>query len=94
MSWGWVHKSVTYYLNGPFYFEGIFYELFQNGANVNSKKNFGETALHEAAKQGHLQIVQYLVEKGDNRNQLQQLFPTWGTGTPKNIKGFPRFSSF
>ncbi len=42
---------------------------FQNGANVNSKKNFGETALHEAAKQGHLQIVQYLVEKGKNHNK-------------------------
>ncbi len=37
---------------------------FQNGASLNSRKNLGETALHEAAKQGHMQIVQLLVEKG------------------------------
>ncbi len=38
--------------------------LIKKGAHIDSKKNFGETALHEAAKHGHLPIVQFLVQKG------------------------------
>lgn len=36
--------------------------LLQNGADVNSDTQIGYTPLHQAAQQGHLHIVNVLIE--------------------------------
>ncbi len=38
--------------------------LIEKGANVNTKNEYGLTALHIAVVKGNLQIIKYLVEKG------------------------------
>ena len=40
--------------------------LIANGANVNAKKNRGDTPLHDAALRGHKDIVVLLLDKGAN----------------------------
>jgi ankyrin repeat protein len=39
-------------------------EALANGADVNARRQFGDTALNEAAEYGHLEVVQRLVEAG------------------------------
>ena len=47
----------------------IFKILVSNGANINEKQNNGDNLLHEACKNGRLDIVQYLIEQGFNTNE-------------------------
>src|SRR5262245_18445811 len=38
--------------------------LIAKGANVNTRTNYGATALHFAADRGHLEVIKVLVEAG------------------------------
>ncbi|WP_425289729.1 ankyrin repeat domain-containing protein [Spiroplasma endosymbiont of Notiophilus biguttatus] len=42
----------------------------KNYANVNHKTKFGNTALTKAAKNGHLNVVELLIENGADINQI------------------------
>jgi hypothetical protein len=44
--------------------------LLRNGANVNARDNSGRTALHYAARIGHLDIVKALVVAGSDQNAV------------------------
>ena len=44
--------------------------LLTNGAKIDSKDNDGETALHEAAKWGHLKLIQFFIGQGANVNAV------------------------
>jgi hypothetical protein len=44
--------------------------LIANGANVNSKNNYGETALSIAAKRGKEEIVKILLVNGANISEI------------------------
>jgi uncharacterized protein len=42
--------------------------LLENGADINSKDEHGQTALMNAAHAGHVQLVRLLIEKGTDLN--------------------------
>lgn len=44
--------------------------LNRAGTNVDQKDNYDYTALHYAARNGHLEICKYLVENGANVNAV------------------------
>ncbi|XP_078461449.1 uncharacterized protein LOC144726528 [Lampetra planeri] len=43
---------------------GFLSSLIGSGANVNTKDQYGQTALHTAAQAGHLDAARFLVERG------------------------------
>lgn len=42
--------------------------LIQNGANINSVNDYGETALLEAVRKNHSKVVDQLISKGADVN--------------------------
>ena len=42
--------------------------LVENGADVNARDEDDQTALHEAAHKGHIDVVRFLVENGADVN--------------------------
>jgi ankyrin repeat protein len=44
--------------------------LYENGAKIEAKNDYGETALHEASKNGNLPVVEYLLAKGAQVTRL------------------------
>ncbi|HPY41012.1 MAG TPA: ankyrin repeat domain-containing protein, partial [Thiolinea sp.] len=47
---------------------GMVTDLISQGANPRISTRYGETAIHAAAARGHLQIIQFLAQKGVNIN--------------------------
>lgn len=45
-------------------------EALKNGADLEAKESYGDTALNLAAENGHLEIVKYLIETGANIENL------------------------
>ena len=45
-------------------------DALQNGADMEAKESYGDTALNLAAENGHLEIVKYLIETGANIENL------------------------
>ncbi len=45
-------------------------EALKNGADIEAKESYGDTALNIAAENGHLEIVKYLIESGANIENL------------------------
>lgn len=45
-------------------------KLLQQGVDIHAQDEYGDTALHLAAKQGHIASVRYLLAKGANPNLL------------------------
>src|SRR6056297_2446330 len=60
-------RAISYGYMDPVYVEIAKY-LIQQGAQVNQQDSDGFTALHYAAKDGHLEIVKLLVGKGAELN--------------------------
>src|SRR6056297_1774117 len=56
-------RAISYGYMDPVYVEIAKY-LIEQGAELNKQDNDGFTALHYAAKEGHLEVVKLLVEKG------------------------------
>lgn len=52
----------------------IVHSLLRHGATVNDMDLFGDTPLHVAAKHGHKEIIEMLIDSGGDR-------------TIKNLKG-------
>lgn len=42
--------------------------LIRNGADINAKDKYGDTALMGASREGNLEVVKFLVQKGANIN--------------------------
>ena len=62
--------------------------LIDHGCNIHLKDNEGQTALHYAARNGHLSIIKKLLE-----NQEYQVFHGKTTITVR-IADFPQFFNF
>ena len=48
--------------------------LIARGANVNTRTNYGATALHFAADRGHLEVIKVLVEAGADVNAKDEFY--------------------
>lgn len=53
-----------------------FAELHRKGANLEARDQHGMTVLHQAARFGHKEIVQYIIENG--KVLLFQISPACG----------------
>lgn len=45
-------------------------DALKNGADIEAKESYGDTALNLAAENGHLELVKYLIETGANIENL------------------------
>ena len=51
-------------------------KLLENGANVNARNKWGDTALMRSALKGHKEVVEILIENGANINAKNGLMDT------------------
>src|SRR5262249_42707904 len=50
--------------------------LLEQGANVNGRDMYGDTALNQAAQYGHIEVVRRLIEAGADMENLGGAFKT------------------
>lgn len=66
--------------------------LLENNANPNLATTAGHTPLHTAAREGHMEIAQALLEKDASRACVTKVLPSSGPQAVRLVTGGPSVS--